>query len=767
MVTRKEALDYHAKGRPGKIEVSPTKPCFTQRDLSLAYTPGVAQPCLEIEKDSSASYLYTDRGNLVAVVTNGTAVLGLGNIGPEAAKPVMEGKGVLFKRFADIDVFDLELNSSTVEGFCAAVRCLEPTFGGINLEDIKAPECFFIEKKLSEEMDIPVFHDDQHGTAIISGAAFLNYLKIAGKKAEEVRVVFSGAGAAAISCARMFLLLGVKEDNLFMVDSRGVITTDRRDSINEFKKPFARETDRKNLTDILDGADVFVGLSKAGLLTKEMVKTMAYSPLIMALANPDPEISYTDAREARPDAIVATGRSDFPNQVNNVLGFPFIFRGALDVRAKKINEEMKVAAVHAIAALAREEVPETVGLAYGGRSFRFGPDYIIPKPVDPRVLTWVAPAVAKAGVESGVARIQIEDWEDYRSSLERRMGQGADVLRYMAHRAKRKPARIVFPEGTLPIVLRAVSILNEEKSAIPILVGNENLIRETIRDMELEAHLEGVEIHQPETSPHYEAYWRKIWKIRERKGMSEITAKRAMSWRLNFASMMVREGHADGLVGGIGTSFPETLRSLFQIIGTAEGFNKVAGCHMILRRNRLYFFADTTSVIDPDAEHLARTAEGVADMVKRFDLEPRIAFLSFSTFGSMDSKESEKMREARRILAQSRPELMADGEMQADIALLPEHRRERFPFCELEGRANVLIFPCLSSGNISYKITQCMGASLVLGPMMVGLNHPATLLNPYATVDEVLQAATVTSMFCGALKGGKKKESESLLHQAQ
>ncbi len=753
-MNRQDVLNYHTQGRPGKIEVNPTKPCFTQRDLSLAYTPGVAIPCLEIEKDPGASFLYTDRGNLVAVVTNGTAVLGLGNIGPAASKPVMEGKGVLFKRFADIDVFDLELDASDVESFCAAVRTLEPTFGGINLEDIKAPECFLIESRLSEEMDIPVFHDDQHGTAIISGAAFLNAMRISEKNPSEVRVTVSGAGAAALACARMFMLLGVKEENLLIVDSKGVLTKDRWESLNEYKRPFARETDRKTLAEALVDADVFLGLSVKDLVTPEMLRTMAFAPLVMALANPDPEIPYDVAREARPDAIVATGRSDYPNQVNNVLGFPFIFRGALDVRARKVNEEMKVAAVHALADLARQEVPESVSLAYGGRSFRFGPEYVIPKPLDPRVLTWVAPAVAKAAVDSGVARQPITDWEEYRSALEARMGQGTQVLRFATQRARTKKTRIVFPEGDFIQVLRASAVLREDRIAEPILIGREDEIRSRIRELELEAQLDGVEIHQPDRSPHFEDYWRVYWRLRERRGATEPSARRVIGWRLNFAAMMLRQGHADGVVAGLGSHFSESLRSLIRVVPRKPGARKVAGCHLLVHRNQLYFFADTTAIIDPDAGDLAEIASGVADLAQRFDMEPRVAFLSFSTFGSVDHASARKMREAVGLLRERRPDLEVEGEMQADMALLPEFRKERFPFSRFTGRANVLIFPDLDAANLSYKIAQCMGASLTLGPFLLGLERPAMLLNPYATVEDVVQSAVVTAMLAGSDRVG-------------
>ena len=746
MVTREEALSYHREGRPGKIEIQSTKPSFTARDLSLAYSPGVAEPCLEIEKNKEDSFNYTARGNLVGVVTNGTAVLGLGNIGPDAAKPVMEGKAVLFKRFADIDCFDIEIAETDVDKFCAIVRSLEPTFGGINLEDIKAPECFLIEKRLNDEMDIPVFHDDQHGTAIICGAAFLNAMRISGKKAEDVSVVFSGAGAAAISCAKLLMSLGVREENVYIVDSQGVLTEERRESVNEFKKPFCRKTDKKTLADVMKGADVFCGLSIRDIVTPEMLMSMSTDPLVLAMANPDPEIDYNLARETRPDAIVGTGRSDYPNQVNNVLGFPFIFRGALDVRARKVNEEMKIAAVKALASLARQEVPEAVALAYGGRRFEFGPEYIIPKPMDPRVLTHVAPAVAKAACDTGVARSPITDWDDYREALDIRLGKEKEVLRFATHRAKAKKSRIVFPEGDFERILRATAILREEEIIDPVLVGPVDEIHRKIKEMDLGDRLDGVEIHEPKKSPYYEEFWQEYYKLRERKGITNYYARRRMTWRLQFASMMVRKGLVDGMVCGVGNTYTEMLRPVFALIPKTPEANHSAGVHLVLKRNEITFFADTTAVIKPTPAQIAETAWSTADLARRFDVEPRVALISFSTFGSVDHPDVDKVREALAIVRERRPDITIDGEMRVDTALMPEFCKEHYPFSQLGGKANVLIFPDVSTGNIAYKIAESFGGALVLGPFLTGLERPVSMLTRYATVDNILHASVMAAM---------------------
>jgi len=663
---------------------------------------------------------------------------------------VMEGKGVLFKRFADIDVFDLEVATADVDHFCAVVKALEPTFGGINLEDIKAPDCFRIEARLTEELEIPVFHDDQHGTAIITSAALLNGLELAGKNPGDVRVVFSGAGAAALACARMLTLLGVEETNILVCDSRGVLTKDREAELNEFKKPFARESNAKTLAEALVGADVFIGLSAANLVTPEMIAPMADKPLIFALANPDPEIAYPLAREARPDAIVATGRSDFPNQVNNVLCFPFIFRGALDVRARKINDRMKLAAVHSLAELARRPVPETVSLAYGGKRFEFGPDYIIPKPMDPRVLLEVTPAVARAACESGVARHPIEDWVVYQRQLERRLGKDTEILRVATQKARTVETRIVFPEGDFDPVLKAAAMMVEDRIAVPVLVGPEGAIRARIDQLDLGQRLSGVEVHDPESSPLYDPFCEQYFELRQRKGVTRLHARRRLRWRMYFASMMLRSGHVDGMVAGLGSTYPEMLRPLFQIVGTDARYSHVAGVQLVLFKNELLFFADTTAIIDPTAEELAEIGISTARFARRFDVTPRIGFLSFSTFGSAPSAEAARVRRAVEIVRERAPELEVEGEMQVDVALSAELRQQQYPFARLTANPNVLVFPNLGAGNIAYKIAGQMGAGFVLGPFLVGLDSTVTLLSPGATASEVFQSAVVTAMRAGS-----------------
>ncbi|MEZ5988478.1 MAG: NADP-dependent malic enzyme [Planctomycetota bacterium] len=750
MVHRKEALDYHREGRPGKLEIQPTKPCFTARDLSLAYSPGVAEPCREIAQDVEDSFNYTARGNLVAVVSNGTAVLGLGDIGPEAAKPVMEGKAVLFKRFADIDCFDLEVREKDVDAFCRVVRALEPTFGGVNLEDIRAPECFLIEQRLSEEMDIPVFHDDQHGTAIITAAAFLNAMELSGKKPEDQRIVFSGAGAAAIACAKLLISLGADPSNILICDSKGVLTREREDEVNEFKRPFVRDTKLHTLAEAMDGADVFVGLSVKDLVTPEMLQGMASDPLVLAMANPDPEIDYDLARRTRPDAIVGTGRSDFPNQVNNVLGFPFIFRGALDVRARKINEEMKVAAVRALAELAQAEVPESVALAYGGRRFGFGPEYIIPKPMDPRVLTHVAPAVARAACDSGVARREIKDWDAYVEALEVRLGKEKEVLRFATNRARTRKTRIVFPEGDFPQVLRAASILREDRIAEPILIGKEPVVRGRIHEAGLDTLLRDVQVLDPETAPMSKEFVDEYYRLRQRKGVTRFEARRHLLWRTHFAAMMLRLGLADGMVAGVGSLFREMLRPVYRIVPMAKDSMHSAGVHLVLNKSELTFFADTTAVIEPTPEQLAETAWTTADLARRFDVEPRVAFLSFSTFGTGRVPETRRLQRALEIVRERRPDIVAEGEVQVDVALLPDFATEHYPFSRLGGKANVLIFPNLSAGNIAYKIAEFFGRGLVLGPFLTGLEKPIALLTKYSSVDHVLNSAVVTAMLAAS-----------------
>jgi malate dehydrogenase (oxaloacetate-decarboxylating)(NADP+) len=743
MIRKQDALDYHRQGRPGKIEVVPTKPLVTQRDLSLAYSPGVAEPCLEIAANPELVWEYTARGNLVAVVTNGTAVLGLGNIGPLAGKPVMEGKAGLFKKFADIDVYDLELDARDTARFIETVAALEPTFGGINLEDLKAPECFEIETGLRARMQIPVFHDDQHGTAIISGAALLNGAELTGKKVSDLRVVISGAGASAIACANFYVALGVRLENITMIDSIGVIYAGRADGMNAYKARFARPDDgARTRADALRGADVLLGLSKAGLVTGEMLKTMAPRPLIFALANPDPEISYPDAKAARPDAIVATGRSDYPNQVNNVLGFPYIFRGALDVRARDINEDMKIAAAHALAALAHEPVPDSVAEAYGVRAFRFGPDYIIPKPFDTRVLWWCAPAVAEAAMKSGVARLPL-DLNEYRERLQRRVG-GAQytIMSRIVQRAKNAPRRIVFPDGDNIKVLRACQIILDEKIAHPILLGSEKKIRQRAADLDLD--LEGAEILTPAESPKHAAYAQEFLELRCRKGVTAALATRMMNRRLHYGMMMVRRGDADGLVGGLTAPYPDTIRPALQILGIRKDVRRATGMYMMLLKNDVKFFADATMNIDPDAETVADIAIQVADAARAFEVVPRIAMISFSNFGSAPHPESEKMARATEIVRQRRPDLEIDGEVQADIAVEPEKLRELFPFSRLTDEANVLIFPSLAAGNAAYKVLAALGGATAIGPILLGVVKPVTVLPRDANVDTIVSMAAYT-----------------------
>jgi malate dehydrogenase (oxaloacetate-decarboxylating)(NADP+) len=743
MVRKNDALDYHRLGRPGKLEVVPTKPLVTQRDLSLAYSPGVAEPCLEIAENPELGWEYTARGNLVAVVTNGTAVLGLGNIGPLAGKPVMEGKACLFKKFADIDVFDIEVDAKETQRFIDAVAALEPTFGGINLEDLKAPECFEIEAGLKARMNIPVFHDDQHGTAIISGAALLNGAELTGKKLGDLKIVVSGAGASAIACANFYVSLGVPVGNITMVDSVGVIYEGRKEGMNVYKQKFARRDDgARTRADAIRGADVFLGLSKAGMCTPEMLKTMGKNPMVFALANPDPEISYPDAKAARPDAIVATGRSDFPNQVNNVLGFPYVFRGALDVRAKEINEEMKVAAARSLAALAHEAVPDSVSEAYGDEQFRFGPDYVIPKPFDRRVLWWCAPAVAKAAMDSGVARLKI-DLDEYRDRLQRRIG-GAQhtIMSRIVQRAKTNPRRIVFPEGDNIKVLRACQIVLDEGIAKPILLGTERKIRH--RAAELDLDLEGVEIVNPSEYARHADYEREFLALRCRKGVTHANAGKLVARRINFGMMMVRHGDADGLVAGLTSPYPDTIRPALQILGTRPDVRRASGMYMMLMKNDVKFFADATVNIDPDAETLADIAVQVADAVRTFDIVPRIAMISFSNFGSAPHPESHKVARAVELVRERRPDLEIDGEVQADIAVEPDKMRELFPFSRLKDEANVLVFPSLAAGNAAYKVLAALGGATAIGPILLGVNKPVTVLPRDANVDTIVSMTAYT-----------------------
>jgi malate dehydrogenase (oxaloacetate-decarboxylating)(NADP+) len=740
-ISKNEALEYHSQGRKGKIEVIPSKPCLTQRDLSLAYTPGVADPCLEIEKDPSLAYEYTAKGNLVAVISNGTAVLGLGNIGALAGKPVMEGKGVLFKRFADIDVFDIELNTEDSQEIIRTCQILEPTFGGINLEDIKAPECFYIEEELKRTMNIPVFHDDQHGTAIISGAALINACHIAKKKLEEIVIVFSGAGASAIACANLYLLLGVKRENIMMCDSSGVIYKGRPKNMNEFKEKYAVETDKRTIADALKGANVFVGLSSGGKVTQDMIRSMAPNPIVFALANPNPEISYDDAKAARNDIIIATGRSDFPNQVNNVLGFPFIFRGALDVRASQINDEMKLAASHALAELAKEEVPDAVKRAYGGLDLAFGPEYIIPKPFDPRVLTSVAPAVAKAAMETKVARKEITDWDAYKEELLEHLGISREVVRRTVEKAKGHPRKIVFPEGEQYKILKAAQQLVEDNIAEPILLGNYDVIQKQIEDHHINS--EGMTFIDPLKDAKFQSYVDEFYKIRQRRGVSKSEAKNLIKQNNYFGSMMVRLGDADGLISGLTSFYPETIRPALQIVELAEGVKRVSGMYMVHVNKKVYFFADTTVNVDPSADELVEIAYLSAQTVKRFSMVPKIALLSFSNFGSAPYPQSIKVRKAVEMLKEKYPDLMVDGEMQADTAVAPEIINEYFAFSDLKGRANVLVFPDLNSGNIAYKLLWRMANADVIGPILMGMSKPVHVLQKGADINDIVNMAAI------------------------
>jgi malate dehydrogenase (oxaloacetate-decarboxylating)(NADP+) len=736
-----DALEYHSSSPAGKLSVIPTKPCRTQRDLSLAYTPGVAVPCLEIERDPSLAYKYTAKGNLVGVVSNGTAVLGLGNIGALAGKPVMEGKAVLFKRFADIDVFDIELDTKDPEEIIRTCQILEPTFGGINLEDIKAPECFYIEETLRKTMKIPVFHDDQHGTAIISGAGLLNALELGGKKIEDIKVVFNGAGAAAISCAAHYVRLGVRIENIVMCDTKGVIFEGRTEHMNPYKARYASKTSARTLQEAMVGADVFFGLSSADCVTQEMVKGMAPNPIIFAMANPDPEISYEDAKAARPDAIVATGRSDYPNQVNNVLGFPFIFRGALDVRATTINDEMKLAATLALASLAKEDVPDSVLRAYSIDRLEFGREYIIPKPFDPRVLIWEASAVAQAAMDTGVAQ-QPVDIKQYREELESRLGKANEVMRGMINKAQRQPKRIVFTEGEEGKILRACQILLDEKIALPILLGDESKIRAKIEELHL--HLDGVQIVDPRQFARLGEYTEEFYNLRQRKGITRTEAEQTIRNPTTFGSMMVRLNDADALIGGLTTHYPDTIRPALQVIDVRPELRRVAGVYvMITQKGDIYFLADATVNIEPTVEDLAEIAIMAAEKARRFNQEPRVAMLSFSNFGSTHHALSEKVRRAVELVRQKAPGLMIDGEMQADTAVTPHIIEETYPFSTLKGGANVLIFPNLESGNIAYKLLQRIGGAELIGPLLTGLSRPVHVLQRGSEVNDIVHVAAV------------------------
>lgn len=741
MITKKEALDYHSSGRPGKIEVIATKPCVTQRDLSLAYTPGVAEPCLEIERDPNLANIYTARSNLVAVISNGTAVLGLGDIGALAGKPVMEGKGVLFKRFADIDVFDIELDTKDVDEIVNAVKIMEPTFGGINLEDIKAPECFEIEKRLIKAMNIPVFHDDQHGTAIISAAALMNAVELANKKMNEIRIVISGAGASAIACATHYLRFGVKLENIIMCDSKGVMYKGRKEGMNKYKEKFAVETKLRTLKEAMVGADVFLGLSRAGLVSQAMVKSMADNPIIFAMANPDPEITYPDAKAARDDVIMATGRSDYPNQVNNVLGFPFIFRGALDVQAKIINEEMKIAASKALAKLAKEDVPDEVMSVYGATHLEFGPDYIIPKPFDPRVLIWEASAVAQAAMDSGVAE-KIIDIDEYRDQLEARLGRGRELMRTIIHKAKKDPKRIVFPEGTSERIIRASSQIVSEKIAIPILLGDPDTIKAQAKKLHIK--LDGVEIIKPSDSPKCDAYAKEIYKLRQRKGMTRTRAFKRIREENWFGPMMVKNGDADGMVSGVTQDYADILSPALKVLKTCEGVKHVAGMYIMVFKNKMKIFADVTVNIDPDAETLAEIALLTAREARRLGITPRMAMLSFSNFGSVRHPQYDKIIEAKEIIRQKDPDLLVEGGMHADVAVSTEILQKRYPFSVLKTEANVLIFPDLMSGNAAYKLLEQLGGATAIGPILLGMSKPVHVLQAFAsTVQDIVNITAI------------------------
>jgi malate dehydrogenase (oxaloacetate-decarboxylating)(NADP+) len=737
---RKAALDYHSNGRPGKIAVVPTKPLNNQRDLALAYSPGVAEPCLEIQKCPDDAWKYTAKGNLVAVVTNGTAVLGLGNIGAMAGKPVMEGKGNLFKQFADIDVFDLEVGSENPDDVIRFCQLLEPTVGGINLEDIRAPDCFYIEETLRKTMKVPVFHDDQHGTAIISGAALLNALEIVEKDIADVRVVFSGAGAAAISTAEHYVRLGVKRENITMCDRVGVLYNGRTDEIDPYKARFLRDTEARTVADALVGADVFVGLSVAGAITGEMVKTMAAKPIVFALANPVPEILPHEVRAVRDDAIIATGRSDYPNQVNNVLGFPFIFRGALDVRATEVNEVMKMAATRALAHLAKEDVPESVARLYGLRNVTFGPDYLIPFPFDHRVLLWVAPAVAWAAVASG-ATSQFIDLDQYREELEARLGRARGIVRGLINRAQADPKRVVFTEGYEPKIIRAAQQLVDEGICEPILLGNENDIHDIAYRHGIP--LTDIRIENPATSPNRDRYADFLWKRRQRKGLSLGEAQHRLYNANYFGMCMVGAGDADALLAGVNMHYPETIRPALEVIGAHPKAGLVSGIYMLVFEKQVIFCGDTTVNIDPTAEQLAVIAHSASRIVRTFGIEPRVAMLSFSNFGSVRHPYAKKVADAVELLRKREPTLMVDGEMQADTAIDQNILNTVYPFSTLKEPANVLIFPNLAAGNIAYKLLNNLGGATAIGPILVGMGRPVHVLEQGAEVQEIVNMAAV------------------------
>lgn len=747
-ISKKAALEYHSKGRAGKIEVIPTKAHSSQRDLSLAYSPGVAEPCIQIDKNKKDVYKYTAKGNLVAVISNGTAVLGLGNIGPEASKPVMEGKGLLFKIFADIDVFDIEVDATDVDKFVETVKAISPTFGGINLEDIKAPECFEIERRLKEDLDIPLMHDDQHGTAIISSAALLNALEIAKKKIEKVKVVVNGAGAASISCAKLYVALGVKKENIIMLDSKGVISN-KREGLTDEKQFFATNRRVETLEDAMKNADVFLGLSKGDIVSKEMIKSMASRPIVFALANPDPEISYKDAMECRDDIIMATGRSDHPNQVNNVLGFPYIFRGAMDVRATEINENMKLAAVKAIAKLAKETVVDEVNLAYDDNAISFGKDYIIPKPLDPRLITAVAPAVAKSAVRTGVAQITIEDWKKYEQQLDKRLGNDNKLIRQLTNRAKRNPKRIVFAEAEHYKVLKAVEqALDEGIISTPILLGRREKINSLIEEFSFE--LDNIEIIDPKEikqTKKREEFGLHLWKKRKRKGLTQFEATKLMRERNYYGSMMVELGEADALISGITRNYPNTIKPAMEVIGSRDDVDKVLGMYIMNTKKGTLFLADTTINFHPSEDDIVEITEMVAKAIKSLRITPRIALLSYSNFGSSRTSDSKKMERATARIKENNPNLIIDGEIQADFALNKEKLNQLFDFSSLSDKsANTLIFPNLESGNIAYKLIQELEETDSIGPILVGMKKPVHILQLGSTVREIVNMITLAAV---------------------
>jgi malate dehydrogenase (oxaloacetate-decarboxylating)(NADP+) len=758
-VTREEALAYHAGKRKGKTAVVPTKPCVTQRDLSMAYTPGVAEPCREIERDPSLIYEYTNKGNLVAVISNGTAVLGLGNIGAAAGKPVMEGKGVLFKRFADIDVFDIELASENPDEIIRFCQLIEPTLGGINLEDIKAPECFYIEETLKKTMGIPVFHDDQHGTAIISGAAMINAMEVVGKRIDEVKVVFCGAGASGIACANFYMLLGVKPENLYMVDTKGVVYKGRTEGMNPYKEKFARDTDARTLADIIRGADVFTGLSAKGMLTPEMVKTMAPEAVIFAMANPDPEILPEQVFEVRKDILVATGRSDYPNQVNNVLGFPFIFRGTLDVRSKVINEEMKMAAARALAQLAKEDVPDSVILAYGGKPLAFGRDYLIPKPFDHRVLLWEAPAVAEAAIRTGVAQKPYSSKEDYVRELETRLSRTRQVMHFVFDKAKANPKRIVFAEGDHPKIVRAAKILVDEGICTPILLGGKARINSLLAEFDLP--LDKVEVYEPAAHPKFDAYVKAFHEMRWRNGVGPEDAAKSLCDPVHCGNMMVHQGDADGLISGLTMHYPDTIRPTLQIHHTVESVKRAAGVYLLLFEDRMVFIADTTVNLNPTAEELADIAFLSAQVAKNyFNVEPRIAMLSYSNFGSNSDAGTIKVRKAVELVRQRWPDLIIEGEMQADTAVEPSVAQETYPLSAIQGDANVLVCPDLESANIAYKLLWRLAKVEAIGPILTGVNAPVHVLQRGVDVSAIVNMAAMCVLRAQHMEESRKRNQE-------